>query len=59
MIDGKGLTRRSPRPRRPVQAGDTPTSLGGGQPSGASPVAAGRKRRSGGDEQPGQQGHLP
>jgi polygalacturonase len=33
MIDGKGLTRRSPRPRRPVQAGDTPTSLGGGQPA--------------------------
>ena len=31
MINGKGLTRRSPRPRRPVQAGDTPTSLGGGQ----------------------------
>jgi polygalacturonase len=33
MIDGRGLTRRSPRPRRPVQAGDTPTSLGGGQPA--------------------------
>jgi polygalacturonase len=33
MIDGKGLTRRSPRPRRPVQPGDTPTSLGGGQPA--------------------------
>ncbi|HVQ39380.1 MAG TPA: glycoside hydrolase family 28 protein [Pyrinomonadaceae bacterium] len=32
MIDGRGLTRRSPRPRRPVQPGDTPTSLGGGQP---------------------------
>ena len=30
-IDGKGLTRRSPRPRRPLQAGDTPASLGGGQ----------------------------
>lgn len=32
MIDGKGLTRRSPRARRPIQAGDMPTSLGGGQP---------------------------
>src|SRR6266566_1629463 len=31
LIDGKGLTRRSPRPRRPLQAGDTPTSLGGAQ----------------------------
>ncbi|HWW76710.1 MAG TPA: glycosyl hydrolase family 28 protein, partial [Pyrinomonadaceae bacterium] len=30
-IDGRGLTRRSPRPRRPLQAGDTPTTLGGGQ----------------------------
>jgi polygalacturonase len=33
LIDGKGLTRRSPRPRRRVQPGDTPSSLGGGQPS--------------------------
>ena len=32
-IDGRGLTRRSPRPRRPVQSGDTPVSLGGGQPA--------------------------
>jgi polygalacturonase len=30
-IDGRGLTRRSPRPRRPLQAGDTPASLGGAQ----------------------------
>jgi polygalacturonase len=30
LIDGKGLTRRSPRPRRPIQAGDRPTTLGGG-----------------------------
>jgi polygalacturonase len=29
-IDGKGLTRRSPRPRRPIQTGDRPTTLGGG-----------------------------
>jgi polygalacturonase len=29
-IDGKGLTRRSPRPRRPIQPGDRPTTLGGG-----------------------------
>ncbi len=37
LIAGRGLTRRSPRPRRPLQAGDTPTTLGGGQP--ARPVA--------------------
>ena len=30
LIDGRGLTRRSPRPRRPIQAGDRPTTLGGG-----------------------------
>jgi polygalacturonase len=29
-IDGQGLTRRSPRPRRPIQTGDRPTTLGGG-----------------------------
>ena len=28
-IDGKGLTRRSPRPGRPIQAGDRPTTLTG------------------------------
>ena len=33
LIDGRGLTRRSPRPRRPIQSGDTPVSLGGGQPA--------------------------
>ncbi|HEY6187586.1 MAG TPA: glycoside hydrolase family 28 protein [Pyrinomonadaceae bacterium] len=33
LIDGKGLTRRSPRPRRPLQPGDTPATLSGGQPS--------------------------
>ena len=33
LVDGRGLTRRSPRPRRPVQSGDTPVSLGGGQPA--------------------------
>ena len=31
LLNGQGLTRRSPRPRRPLQAGDTPASLGGGQ----------------------------
>ncbi|MEO6393336.1 MAG: glycoside hydrolase family 28 protein [Pyrinomonadaceae bacterium] len=31
LIDGQGLTRRSPRPRRRLQPGDTPASLGGGQ----------------------------
>lgn len=35
-IDGQGLTRRSPRPRRPIQTGDRPTTLGGGN-TGASP----------------------
>ncbi|MFL6256019.1 MAG: glycoside hydrolase family 28 protein [Pyrinomonadaceae bacterium] len=30
-IDGRGLTRRSPRPRRPLRPGDTPTTLGGAQ----------------------------
>lgn len=29
LIDGRGLTRRSPRPRRPLQPGDTPVSLAG------------------------------
>jgi polygalacturonase len=33
LIDGRGLTRRSPRPRRPLQPGDTPVSLAGGKPS--------------------------
>lgn len=33
LINGKGLSRRSPRPRRPVQTGDTPTTLGGGRPT--------------------------
>ena len=37
-IDGQGLTRRSPRPRRPLQSGDTPTSLGGGQTRVQSPL---------------------
>jgi len=35
-IDGRGLTRRSPRPRRPIQTGDRPTTLGGGT-TGARP----------------------
>lgn len=33
LINGQGLTRRSPGPRRPAQAGDTPVSMGGGQPA--------------------------
>jgi len=32
LIEGRGLTRRSPRPRRPQQAGDAPLSLGGARP---------------------------
>jgi polygalacturonase len=35
LIDGQGLTRRSPRPRRPLQPGDTPASLGGAKPAAA------------------------
>src|ERR1051325_3987365 len=31
LIDGKGLTRRSPRPRRPLQPGATPATLSGGR----------------------------
>jgi len=32
LIDGRRLTRRSPRPRRPQQAGDAPVSLGDARP---------------------------
>jgi polygalacturonase len=38
LIDGRGLTRRSPRPRRRLQPGDTPASLGGGQAVVQSPL---------------------
>jgi polygalacturonase len=37
-IDGKGLTKRSPGPRRPVNPGDTPVSMGGAN-TGARPLA--------------------
>ena len=37
-IDGKGLTRRSPGPRKPRTAGETPASLGGGSKNAASPL---------------------
>ena len=37
-IDGEGLTRRSPRPRRPQSAGDTPVSMGGGGARPESPL---------------------
>ena len=37
-IDGKGLTRRSPGPRRPRTAGETPASLGGGSKNAISPL---------------------
>lgn len=37
-IDGKGLSRHSPGPRRPRVAGDTPVSMGGGQPN-AKPIS--------------------
>jgi polygalacturonase len=33
LINGKGLTRNGPRPRRPIQPGDTPATLGSGLPS--------------------------
>src|SRR5256886_12692564 len=35
LIGGRGLPRRGPRPRRPLQAGDTPASLGGAQATAA------------------------
>ena len=34
LINGKGLTKRGPGPRRPSQPGDTPVSLGGAQAGG-------------------------
>ncbi|HEY2865503.1 MAG TPA: glycoside hydrolase family 28 protein [Pyrinomonadaceae bacterium] len=37
-IDGHGLTRRSPGPRKPRTAGETPASLGGGSKNAASPL---------------------
>ena len=37
-IDGKNLTRRSPGPRRPRQAGDTPLSMGGGNRNAIAPL---------------------
>lgn len=37
-IDGTNLTKRSPGPRRPMQPGDTPVSMGGGQ-QGVKPSA--------------------
>ena len=37
-IDGKGLTRRSPGPRKPRTAGETPASLGGGGKNAISPL---------------------
>jgi polygalacturonase len=37
-IDGKGLTKRSPGPRRPMKPGDTPVSMGGAN-TGAKPLS--------------------
>ena len=37
-IDGRGLTRRSPGPRKPRTAGETPASLGGGDKNAAAPL---------------------
>jgi len=37
-IDGKGLSRRSPGPQRPRTAGDTPTSMGGGNKNAIAPL---------------------
>ena len=37
-IDGRGLTRRSPGPRRPRTAGETPASMGGGSKNAAAPL---------------------
>src|SRR5215211_2042275 len=38
-IDGRGLTKRSPGPRRPRVPGDTPVSMGGAGTGGAKPLA--------------------
>jgi polygalacturonase len=38
QIDGKGLSRRSPGPRRPRTAGETPASLGGGEKNAIAPL---------------------
>ena len=38
-IDGRGLTKRSPGPRRPSKPGDTPVSMGGAAAGGAKPLA--------------------
>src|SRR5215207_3916253 len=38
-IDGRGWTKRSPGPRRPRVAGDTPVSMGGAGTGGAKPLA--------------------
>ncbi len=37
-IDGKGLSKRSPGPRRPRTEGDTPVSMGGGNVNAAAPL---------------------
>src|SRR5258708_2254123 len=37
-IDGKGLSRRSPGPRRPRTAGETPASMGGGDKNAIAPL---------------------
>ena len=37
-IDGKGLTRRSPGPNKPRTAGETPTSMGGGNKNAIAPL---------------------
>jgi polygalacturonase len=37
-INGKSLTRRSPGPRRPRTAGETPASMGGGNKNAISPL---------------------
>jgi len=37
-IDGRGLTRRSPGPRRPRTAGETPASMGGGSKTAIAPL---------------------
>lgn len=38
MIDGQGLSRRSPGPQRPRTEGDTPTSMGGGNRNAIAPL---------------------
>lgn len=50
MIDGEGLSRRSPGPRRPEQAGDTPLSLNDAEGAAIAVNPGGESAAGGGDQ---------